>query len=371
MDTALSSHTAQGEEEESIADQNTGPGPAPLMEQRPDPGTVSNILLFPITQSPTEALTERALSDLHSTPMRDFLLSSPDTGSIMPQFSPHTAIDLPALMTAFSAMLSTGLAQTATQITSTIQADLQQLGARIDVIEKKSDQANGRINQNTARIQDLQDQLDSALYKIDDLENRSRRSNFRIRGLPETVTDVPAAVRSLLKDLLPDISEHRMELDRAHRALQPLRKDGLPRDIIVKPHFYEVKEGVMKASRAAEQILLQGQPIQIFADLSPYTIQKRRALKPLLQTLIQRNIKYRWAFPLRLNFSFQNKSYGFSTFEEGEHLLTRLGIITQDLTQPADARSTPPTKRPSPSSPTLPTWQKQQSKRSKDSRPPR
>lgn len=56
------------------------------------------------------------------------------------------------------------------------------------------------------------------MAKIDDLENRSRRLNFRIRGLPETVTDIPEAVHSLIKSLIPDVRAHKMELDRAHRA---------------------------------------------------------------------------------------------------------------------------------------------------------
>lgn len=98
-------------------------------------------------------------------------------------------------------MLSKGLSHTATQITASIHADLQQIGARIEVIEQKSDQAILRINQNTSRIQDLQDQLESATSKIDDLENRSRRYNFRLRGLPESVKDTHMAVQDFIKSL--------------------------------------------------------------------------------------------------------------------------------------------------------------------------
>lgn len=98
-----------------------------------------------------------------------------------------TPTDFPSMMAAFSKMLTRGLSHNAAQITASIHADLQQIGSRIEVIEQKSDQAALRINQNTARIQELQDQLEVATSKIDDLENRSRRYNFRIRGLPESV----------------------------------------------------------------------------------------------------------------------------------------------------------------------------------------
>lgn len=134
-----------------------------------------------------------------------------------------------------------------------------------------------------SRIQNLQDQLDTALSKIDDLENHSRLYNFRIRGLSETITEVQEAVRAFIKDIIPDLQDHRLELDRAHRALNPPRSDGLPRDIVVKPHYYGMKEDVMHISRNMTQPSTQGHPIQVFADLFPSTIQWRRSLKPLLQ----------------------------------------------------------------------------------------
>lgn len=90
-------------------------------------------------------------------------------------------------------MLSRGLAQTATQITSTIQADIHNLGSRIEAIEQKVEHTLATANQNTAHIEDLQDQLEAALSKIDDLENGLRQYNSRIRGLPESIKDVYTA----------------------------------------------------------------------------------------------------------------------------------------------------------------------------------
>lgn len=150
---------------------------------------------------------------------------------------PPTPTDFPSMMSAFSKMLPRGLALNAARITSSIHADLQQLGTRIEYIERKADQSAARINQNSARTQHVQNQLETALSKIYDLENSSRQNNFRIRGLPETVKEVQPAIRALITDHIPDIPEQRLELDRAHRALQPPHIDGLLRDIIVKPHF--------------------------------------------------------------------------------------------------------------------------------------
>lgn len=62
----------------------------------------------------------------------------------------------------------------------------------------------------------IQEQLDIALSRIDVRENRSSR--YRIRSLPESRTDIPTAVQVLIKDLIPNIPPHRLELNRAHRA---------------------------------------------------------------------------------------------------------------------------------------------------------
>lgn len=177
-------------------------------------------------------------------------------------------------------------------------------------------------------------------------------------------------VQEFIKTLIPDIPAHRLELDRAHRALQPPRPDGLPRDVIVKPHFYAVKEEVMKLSRTAEKLEMMGHQIQIFTDLSPYTVQKRRSLKPLLQILVSRDITYRWAFPLRLNFTYRNKPYNFSSFSEGERLFLHLGLITQELPPLQIHKGAQSSKRPPPASPLSQVWLKQQPKRSRESFPP-
>ena len=343
---------------DSIADQDLPPPRSP--------GTDFPPLAAAASPSSTESLLGRMGAGFPTTPMTD-----PHTGMLLSvctaQEETPVPTDFPSMMNAFSQMLSKSLALNAAQITSSIHADLLQLGMRMDTMEQKADQAVTRINQNSSRLQEVQDQLEVAFAKIDDLENRSRRYNFRVRGLPESDKEVQVAVKSLIKKLIPDIAEHRLELDRAHRALQSPRSDGLPRDIIVKPHYYDVKEEVMRRARRSDNLTLNGHSIQIFADLSPYTVQKRRALKPLLQVLMEKEITYRWSFPIRVNFSYRNKNFGFSSLPEGERLLIQLGLIVLEPPASQIGRGTPgSTKRPSPASPLQKTWLQQTHKRSKE-----
>lgn len=77
------------------------------------------------------------------------------------------------LFSRFSHMLSIGLFQTAAKITGDIKAELQTIRSCIETIESHLDITITITNQNTDGIQDLQDQLEMAMSKIDDLEKRS------------------------------------------------------------------------------------------------------------------------------------------------------------------------------------------------------
>lgn len=182
------------------------------------------------TPSPTstESLIGHTMADQAFSPAGPGRPTYPDftTPGLHSQDHSFNAADL---YDKLSTLLERGLATTAAKITGDIKSDLQNIGFRMESIENKLELTDAVSNQNTDLIQTFHYQLNTALSRIDDLENRSRRYNFTIRGLPETVTDVSAASQDLIKTLLPNMHQQRLELDRAHRALRPHRKDGSPR----------------------------------------------------------------------------------------------------------------------------------------------
>lgn len=273
---------------------------------------------------------DRALCDitLSQGSMEDESASFPSAQAAAPSTTTYSGD--PILLARFSTLLEQELENASKRITSDLKHEFQELGSRIGTIEATLDDTITRTNQNMECIEDIHKRLDDAPNKIDNLENRSRRYNFRVQGIPESFPDSEAIMKELIQHLIPDIPHHKLELDRAHRALTTPRDDGLPRDVIVKPHYYVVKEQVMARAREIAHLQLRDHKIQIFADISPTTIQKRRALKPLLQPLITKNIKYYWAFPFRLNFTYRNNKHFFSTFLEGDALLKKLGLISVD-----------------------------------------
>lgn len=85
----------------------------------------------------------------------------------------------------------------------------------------------------------------------DNLENRSRRNNIRVRGLPETVNveNLRKTLQNIFNSLLERPGETEIEIDRVHRIQGPKVNDsGKPRDVICRIHFFQVKEKIMIAA---------------------------------------------------------------------------------------------------------------------------
>lgn len=125
--------------------------------------------------------------------------------------------------------------------------------------------------------------LEEAYAKIDYLKNCTRHYNFCIWSLPETVKNITSIIYSLMQSAVPNIDEIHIKIDCIHMALVFLKPDGPPRDVIIKPNFFRVKETLCQGTVDQE---VEGFKIQNFADISQTTILKQRVFKLLLPPLV-------------------------------------------------------------------------------------
>lgn len=117
------------------------------------------------------------------------------TEAIFSQSSPDIAVPQQAhysgdavFLARFLNMLQQELSKACIIITTDLKKDIRSIGERIEQTETKVDNTVKKFNQNSNMITDLQDRLEEAYTKIEDLENCSRRYNVCIRGLPKTHT---------------------------------------------------------------------------------------------------------------------------------------------------------------------------------------
>lgn len=127
-------------------------------------------------------------------------------------------------------------------------------------------------------------------------------------------------------------------IDRIHRLPKLLYlSDHIPRDVILCLHFYHAKEQLMLSMRKKDQISAQYQHLQFYADLSQYTLQKRKNLNTITKVLRNHNIMYRWGYPTKLSITRDGRTHVVNSLEKGLSLLEEWKIIPEQ--EPGTTRS--------------------------------
>lgn len=191
-----------------------------------------------------------------------------------------------------------------------LQTGLKHLADRMEMAEEEIQETKLAVHRTQLQGADHREMLRDMQRHVEDLDNRGRRNNIRVRGIPEAEgpEDLQTILQSVFNNLIGEPPNKHIELDRAHRALRPKGATAKPRDIICRVSSYLIKEEIMKRARLARKVTFDDVQIQLYPDLSWITLQKRRLLQPLLQLLQKENITYRWGFPFSLTAKHQGKS---------------------------------------------------------------
>uniref|UniRef100_H2ZYI1 L1 transposable element RRM domain-containing protein n=1 Tax=Latimeria chalumnae TaxID=7897 RepID=H2ZYI1_LATCH len=166
---------------------------------------------------------------------------------------------------------------------NSIQAGLSGLHSEVASLNSKLDGISHRLDVLERRIGDIEDRMDNVenvlSEKCDDLENRARRSNLCIVGLPERIEgrDPISFLEKLLVEVLGEGTlPGRVKIERAHRALRPRPKEGeKPRIMIFKLLRFPDKVRILRRARELGQLTFKNQKIFFFPDISA-ELQARR-----------------------------------------------------------------------------------------------
>ncbi len=112
-------------------------------------------------------------------------------------------------------------------------------------------QAAAREDKRT--VTDLKDQLERLTEKMTDMEDRCRRNNVRLVGLPEGMEGPDAAVflRANLSKWIPSLRGRDIEIDRAHRVYDGGRGSDRPRTLIFRVLRWHDRSDILKGARQA------------------------------------------------------------------------------------------------------------------------
>ncbi|CAH2222279.1 Hypothetical predicted protein [Pelobates cultripes] len=149
------------------------------------------------------------------------------------------------------------------------------------------------------------------LTALEDRVTELERENLQALQHSQAADHATARQGSLFTHILGEEAPDEYNIERAHRALRPPRRDGLPRDVICCLLSFQLKDAIMRAARP-QRIIFQDSPISLFLralDLPPVTIRNWILDQPpprldhpeapqLLRTQAQREAQpVRWGGP--------------------------------------------------------------------------
>lgn len=178
---------------------------------------------------------------------------------------------LPVIDTTLKEMLmslQTSLMTDLTSMFTKISTDMHYMGNRISTIEQGMTDCSTTVNDIIDAVDDIKGEQEWVRAKLADLEDRSRRNNVKLRGVPETVPpgDLPKYAKDLIHTIIPDAAPRDIIIDRIHRIAKPSHlAASVPRDVLMRIHFFHIKEKMMSEARSKGPLPRPYDGIQIFA----------------------------------------------------------------------------------------------------------
>ncbi|KAJ1181053.1 hypothetical protein NDU88_006264 [Pleurodeles waltl] len=174
--------------------------------------------------------------------------------------------------------------------TKSMRSDIAGFQTRVTGLEHRMGSLETQVTTYRDRDQDL-------LYlrsKLTDLEDRSRRDNIRLLGIPEHEegTDIQTFLGSVLPKLTSLDFDPPLEFQRAHRV-GPKRSDTLrPRPIIACLLHHNHARQILQMARKHGPFRIGQHDIRITADYSKDTNERRKAFLALRPRLRQLGMKF-------------------------------------------------------------------------------
>lgn len=220
-----------------------------------------------------------------------------------------------------------------------ILSELKTLKSTLQVHEVKLQEMGDSLTDVDARVitleklcSDLAKDNIKMKTKLEDLENRSRRNNIRVIGIPER-DEGPrptAFVEALLLEVFGEESFAKPPVvDRAHRSLAPPPKQNQPpRPMIIRLHHFQTKELILRLSREKGQLLFRGARVHFYPDFSAELAKKRAAFIPAKNKLREAGLEFALLHPARLRVAHNGAKHFFDSPQEV------ISFIQQMIPQP-------------------------------------
>lgn len=200
---------------------------------------------------------------------------------------------------------------------SYVRKDLQAITVRVTATEERISEVEDQISPMTTELKRATQQIAFLLHKVDDLENRSRRSNIRLVGVPEK-SEGKDPVSFFESWLINMVGKERLSpffaIERAHRVPMRAPPPGAPpRPILLKLLNFRDRDVALRAAREKGELSINGHRISLYPDFSGEIQRQRLQFQDIKKRLRALDIPYSMQYPAKLRVVAMNTTHFFDT----------------------------------------------------------
>lgn len=203
-----------------------------------------------------------------------------------------------------------------------IRHDMQSMRDRMAEVENRISILEDAVNPMPKQILSVEKQIATWQQKTDDFENRMRRNNLRIVGLPEKAEGFNPGdfIEKWLKNVFSDMEfSSAFAVERAHRVPAVVPKPGLPpRPLLARLLNCRDRDAILRKARQKGEIHFENSKVSIFPDFSLELQKQRATFFEVKRRMREAGIEYSMAYPARLRVEEGGKTMYFSTAEQAK-----------------------------------------------------
>ncbi len=184
------------------------------------------------------------------------------------------------------------------------------------------------VREDKRTVTDLKDQLERLTKKMTDMEDRCRRNDVRLAGLPEGMEGPDAAgfLRANLSKWIPSLRGRDIEIDRAHRVYDGGRGSDRPRTLIFRVLRWHDRSEILKGARQAYPVkCAQNNVTLLFVpDFSPATAIRRKAFGPVLKMMTALGLQPFLIYLAVIKLRHNGEQRSFDSLQKAEDFVSSL-----------------------------------------------
>uniref|UniRef100_A0A8C5DHT4 Uncharacterized protein n=1 Tax=Gouania willdenowi TaxID=441366 RepID=A0A8C5DHT4_GOUWI len=184
-------------------------------------------------------------------------------------------------------------------------------------------------------LSELKLQLDLLTTKLTDLEDRGRRNNIRLVGLPESV-ESSDAVGYLKNKWIPSLDGRDIDIERAHQVYDGGQANSnKPQTLIFRLLRWQDRAAILNGARnvfpvkykfngATPKTTAGSATLLFFPDFSPATTARRKSCSSVLKKAKEMGLKPFLVYPAWIKLQYKGEKRMFDSPQMAEDFLNSL-----------------------------------------------